>query len=78
MCLGIPARIIEINETHARVLIGSVEYNANIALLDGVAIGDYIILHAGFAIEKVDPAEAAETIRLIGEISSSEEGRDHD
>lgn len=78
MCLGIPARIIEINETHARVLIGSVEYNANIALLDDVVIGDYIILHAGFAIEKVDPDEAAETIRLIEEISASQEDRIND
>ena len=71
MCLGIPARVIRIKESAALVAIGDIEYNASLLLLDDVKVGDYIILHAGFAIEKVDPDEAAETIKLFKEIEKS-------
>lgn len=70
MCLGIPAKIITIEGKNAKVEIGGVIYMANIMLLEKAVIGDYIILHAGFAIEKVDPMEAEETIRLFKEIES--------
>ena len=69
MCLGVPAKIISIENDFATVTFGSVEYKACILLLEDVAVGDYIILHAGFAIEKVDQAEAEETLRLVREIS---------
>jgi len=68
MCLGIPARVIRIEDSVATVAIGEIEYNASLLLIDDVKEGDYIILHAGFAIEKVDPAEALETIKLFREI----------
>jgi hydrogenase expression/formation protein HypC len=68
MCLGVPARVISLEGNMAEVAIGAVTYKANIGLLDAVSPGDYIILHAGFAIEKVDPTEAEETIRLVREI----------
>jgi hydrogenase expression/formation protein HypC len=73
MCLGVPARVIEITNGTARVVIGDVEYDANISLLDHVFPGDYVILHAGFAIETIDPEEAAETIRLVREIEQQGE-----
>lgn len=69
MCLGVPAKIVSIENDYAIVTLGSVEYKACLRLLRDVSIGDYIILHAGFAIEKVDRAEAEETLRLINEIS---------
>jgi hydrogenase expression/formation protein HypC len=65
MCLGIPARIIAIESSNATVRIGKINYSASLSLLEHVSVGDYVILHAGFAIEKVDPKEAAETIRLF-------------
>lgn len=68
MCLGIPAKVISINGQEAIVSIGEVRYAASLKLLEDVSPGDYIILHAGFAIEKVDPEEAAETIRLFKQI----------
>ena len=68
MCLAIPAKVISVNGTSAVVSIEDVEYNASLLLLDGVNPGDYIMLHAGFAIEKVDPEEAAETLRLLNEM----------
>lgn len=76
MCLGIPAKILDIQGDIAKVAIGEVTYQANIGLLDEVAVGDFIILHAGFAIEKVDPAEAEETMRLVREIQQHSNAKD--
>ena len=73
MCLGVPARVVRIEGTGATVVIGSVEYESSLLLLNDVEVGDYILLHAGFAIEKIDPAEAEETIRLFNEISNMNE-----
>jgi len=68
MCLAIPAKVISVDGKSAKVTIEDVEYTASLLLLDDVKPGDYIMLHAGFAIEKVDPDEAAETLRLLNEI----------
>ena len=68
MCLAIPAKVINVDGKSAKVTIEDVEYTASLLLLDDVKPGDYIMLHAGFAIEKVDPDEAAETLRLLNEI----------
>jgi hydrogenase expression/formation protein HypC len=65
MCLAIPAKVISIEGTSARVTIEDVEYTASLLLLDDVRPGDFIMLHAGFAIEKVDPHEAGETLQLL-------------
>jgi hydrogenase expression/formation protein HypC len=71
MCLAIPAKIISINGSSAKVSIEDVEYTASLLLLDNVRPGDYIMLHAGFAIEKIDPEEAIETLRLLNEIGQN-------
>lgn len=68
MCLSIPAKVISIEGKMAKVSLGSSVINASLQLLDNVAIGDYVLLHSGFAIEKIDEHEAAETIRLLREI----------
>jgi hydrogenase expression/formation protein HypC len=68
MCLAIPAKVISVSGPSAVVSIEDVEYTASLLLLDNVSPGDYIMLHAGFAIEKVDPEEAAETLRLLNEM----------
>ena len=65
MCLAIPAQVITVEGKSARVTIEDVEYTASLLLLDDVKPGDFIMLHAGFAIEKVDPLEAAETLQLL-------------
>lgn len=72
MCLAIPAKVLSVDGPSAIVSIEEVEYTASLLLLDNVNPGDYIMLHAGFAIEKVDPEEAAETLRLLQEM---EKGR---
>ena len=68
MCLAIPAKVISVNGSSALVTIEDVEYQASLLLLDDVNPGDYIMLHAGFAIEKVDASEAEETLRLLNEM----------
>jgi hydrogenase expression/formation protein HypC len=65
MCLAIPAKVISVEGTYAKVTVEDVEYTASLLLLNDVVPGDYIMLHAGFAIEKVDQEEAAETLQLL-------------
>ena len=62
MCLAVPSKIVEINGTVATVDVDGVSRQANIMLLDDVRIGDYVIVHAGFAINKVDEAAALQTL----------------
>ncbi len=71
MCLAIPAKVISVEGSSALVTIEDVEYKASLLLLDDVNPGDYVMLHAGFAIEKVDADEAAETLRLLNEIADN-------
>jgi len=68
MCLGIPAKVVQIDELNQ----GKVDYlgtkvKTNFALLDGVQKGDWVIVHAGFAISKLDEEEAKETLDLLRE-----------
>ncbi|MDD2689283.1 MAG: HypC/HybG/HupF family hydrogenase formation chaperone [Candidatus Omnitrophica bacterium] len=68
MCLGIPMRVKKIKGDFAQVESGRLTRNINIQMLKRLEIGDYVIVHAGFAIEKVDQERAKETLRLINEI----------
>ncbi|MDD3313509.1 HypC/HybG/HupF family hydrogenase formation chaperone [Pseudodesulfovibrio sp.] len=68
MCLAIPAEIIEISDGVATCKVGEGEttVQASIMLLDEeVTLGDYIIIHAGFALRKLDPKEAQETLKIL-------------
>ena len=67
MCLGIPMQIKKIQGDFASVESGRLTRRVNIQMLPEVRPGDYVIVHAGFAIEKVDPQKAKETLRLIDE-----------
>ncbi|MCX5695930.1 MAG: HypC/HybG/HupF family hydrogenase formation chaperone [Candidatus Omnitrophica bacterium] len=68
MCLGIPMKIRKINADFAEVESGRLLRNINIQMLSGLKLGDYVLVHAGFAIQKVDPARAKETLRIVDEI----------
>lgn len=63
MCLAVPSKIIEINDTKARVDVDGVVRETSIMLLEDVKIGDYVIVHAGFAISKVDEEAALKTLQ---------------
>jgi len=68
MCLGIPMRVKKIMGDFAQVEAGTLVRTANIQMLSGLKEGDYVIIHTGFAIEKVDPDRARETLKIIHEI----------
>jgi hydrogenase expression/formation protein HypC len=73
MCLAIPGKIVEIvdPENHiAKVEVGGVKRNINIGMLgnDEAGVGDYVLIHVGFAMSKVDEHEANETLRVLKEI----------
>lgn len=70
MCLAIPMRVLELLDgERARVEMGGVEKTISLALVDGVAVGDYVIVHVGFAITRLDAAEAEKTLALFAEIA---------
>jgi hydrogenase expression/formation protein HypC len=68
MCLGVPARIESITGNEAKVVMGGIELRASIDLLDEAKVGDYVLVHAGFAIQKVDEEEAEKTLELLKEL----------
>ena len=68
MCLAIPARITELlpNEM-ARAEVGGIAKDVSLAMVDDVAVGDYVIVHVGFALSRLDPEEAQRTLELFAE-----------
>ncbi|MCK5011192.1 MAG: HypC/HybG/HupF family hydrogenase formation chaperone [Deltaproteobacteria bacterium] len=68
MCLAIPLEVIEINNNIAKVSIGNTTREAYLDLMDKVEVGDFVLVHAGFAIEKLDKEEAEKTLSLFKEI----------
>jgi len=71
MCLAIPARVIQIEEGLGLVELGGVVREASFMLLPDAQVGDYVLLHAGYALQKVDEAEAEETMRLLAELAEA-------
>lgn len=68
MCLAVPAKVLEIGGENAKVDFGDgVTREVNVALVEA-RVGDYVIVHAGFAIEVLDEEEAKETLRLWSEL----------
>ncbi len=81
MCLAIPGKIVEfVDEENqiAKVEVGGVRRNVNLGLLDrdSLNIGDYVLIHVGFAMSKVDEKEAEETLRILHEIGAYQEELD--
>jgi hydrogenase expression/formation protein HypC len=69
MCLGIPGKIIKIAGKTATVDIEGVTREVSMQLLDNVQVGDYVLLHSGFAIQKMDELEAKETLTLLRQVA---------
>lgn len=72
MCLGVPGRIIEIKGDTAMVDVAGAKKKASIALLTDASPGDYVIIHAGFAIEKIDVKKAEETLEIIRSVTGKD------
>ncbi len=71
MCLAIPARIVslEADGLTGRAEVGGVGKDVSLALLDDVAIGDYVLIHVGCALSRIDEAEAERTLQLFEEMA---------
>jgi hydrogenase expression/formation protein HypC len=80
MCLAIPSKIIKIENSMAVIDVDGVKREASLLLLDDAGVGDYVIVHAGFAIHKIDEVAALETLKFLREAAdyvdslSKEEG----
>ena len=71
MCLGIPGKILEIQKSLAKVDVGGVLRDISIELCPDVSIGEYVLIHTGFAIQKVDEKEAEETLDLLRKMAEA-------
>ena len=68
MCLAVPARVTELlPDEMARVSLDGVMKTASLALVEGVGVGDYVVLHVGYALAKIDEEEAQRTLALLRE-----------
>jgi len=68
MCLAIPARVVAlVAPDNALIDIGGVQKEVSLALVDDVAAGDYVIVHVGYALTRLDPGEAERTLRVFAE-----------
>ncbi|MDR3055728.1 MAG: HypC/HybG/HupF family hydrogenase formation chaperone [Zoogloeaceae bacterium] len=69
MCLAIPARVIELCAPDAAIVdLSGVQKEISLALVDAVAVGDYVIVHVGYALSKLDPMEAEKTLALFAQV----------
>ena len=68
MCLAVPVRVVELRDGESAIVdLGGVRKEISLALVEGVAVGDYVILHVGYALTKLDPAEAERTLALFAD-----------
>lgn len=71
MCLAIPAQVIELLPgDEARIDLGGIRKTISVALIDSPAVGDYVIVHVGFAIGKLDAEEAQKTLAVFAEMGA--------
>ncbi len=74
MCLAIPVKVVDLREGDlAMIDVGGVRKEISLALVDGIAPGDYVILHVGYAIQKLDAEEAKKTLALFAELGGLQE-----
>ncbi len=72
MCLGIPGKVIEIKKNMAKVDVGGLSRDISLDLCPDVSVGEYVLIHTGFAIQKVDEKEAKETLDLLIKMAEAE------
>ena len=75
MCLAIPARVVEVLPNEEGVIdVGGVRKRISLELVAGVVPGDYVIVHVGYALQRLDPDEAARTLALFAEAGAANDG----
>jgi len=73
MCLAVPVKVVSIEGIEAEVEIGGVKRRVSIMLTPEARVGDYVLLHTGYAINVIDEAEALETLKILEEMASLDE-----
>jgi hydrogenase expression/formation protein HypC len=73
MCLAVPVRVASVEGVEAEVEIGGVRRRVSIMLTPEAKVGDYVLLHTGYAISVIDEAEAKETLKILEEMASLDE-----
>jgi len=69
MCLAIPAQVVTLlPDDMATVELSGVRKEISLALVDGIEVGDYVIVHVGYALQKLDPSEAERTLQLFAQL----------
>jgi hydrogenase expression/formation protein HypC len=71
MCLAIPAQVVELRDGDIALVDLAGVKEISLALVEGVAIGDYVIVHVGYALNKLDPDEAEKTLKLFAEMGEA-------
>ena len=74
MCVAMPGEIMEIKDGNALVSFGTIKKNIVTTLIPNLKIGDYILVHEGFAITKIEKSEAEETLKIFKELLTVLEG----
>jgi hydrogenase expression/formation protein HypC len=76
MCLGVPAKVLKIEGSIAQASIGGSIIDISLKLVEDIKIGDYVLVHTGFALEKIDEKEAQETLGMLKELDDDEDPED--
>ena len=75
MCLALPAQVVALPEPDIALIdVGGVRKRISLALVEGVAVGDYVIIHVGYALTRLDPHEAARTLAVFAQAASEQSG----
>lgn len=78
MCLSIPAKVESIESDMAQVSVGGAKYNASLQMLENVSVGDYVLIHTGFAIQKISEEEAKESLKVFQEFDELNKDMDEE
>jgi hydrogenase expression/formation protein HypC len=72
MCLALPVRVVELTAPDTAIVdLGGIRKEISLALVDDVAVGDFVILHVGYALSKLDPVEAEKTLALFAQMDAA-------
>ena len=72
MCIAVPMKVLKVNGDFGDAELGGIIKEVSIILIDNVKVGDYILVHAGYAIQKIDENEALETISFLKKLDKKD------
>ncbi len=78
MCLAIPSKIVKIDNGMGTIDVDGVQRTASLLLVEDATVGDYVIVHAGFALHKIDEADAMESLRILKEAAAFAEKKENE